>query len=123
MIERKLYPSSTVGTVPLTEKQYSDVWDAGYEAASWYSFTYHRPSYGGEDLFLQYTDKFNDARIPKNMNESTPQFFEYIGMFSDAVAAFEKSKYGDKCSTCVHYRDAHSDGCTVCNNGDEYLNF
>lgn len=62
-----------------------DVWDAGYEAAS---FAYSNQKRGAEgvDLFLSSKDK----RLPRGLTEEHPQFWEYLGTFIDGAKAFAK---------------------------------
>ena len=81
-----LYPSSPRGTKPLSDSISQDVWDAGYEAAS-YASTNNQHQVDGTTLFLGARDK----RIPRGINESHPQFWEYLGTFVDGAKAFAEN--------------------------------
>ena len=81
-----LYPSSPRGTKPLSGSISQDVWDAGYEAAS-YASTNNQHQVDGTTLFLGARDK----RIPRGINESHPQFWEYLGTFVDGAKAFAEN--------------------------------
>ncbi len=87
-----VYPSSPKGTQPLDEKAEEDVWDAGYEAASWAMDKYQGTGISGEDLFLLALNTIKDPRLPKGMNESHPQFWEYLGTFIDGAKSFGSSQ-------------------------------
>ena len=89
----KLYPSSPKGTKPLSHKVYRQVWDAGYEAASW-AWSKGRKQVGGTDLFVDAIHKIRDRRVPKHITEDHPQFWEYVGTFIDGARAFAVGQDG-----------------------------
>jgi hypothetical protein len=94
-----LYPSSPRGTQPLEPGTEEQVWNAGYETASWaaHGGVQHAGDVlriSGEDLFLNAISVLRDARIPARINESHPQFWEYLGTFIDGADAYAKSSVG-----------------------------
>ncbi len=60
-----------------------NVWDAGYEAAS-YAYSKRMEKVDAVELFIDSKDK----RLPAGMNENHPQFWEYLGTFVDGAKAF-----------------------------------
>ena len=93
-----LYPSSTRGTKPLDARTHESVWSAGYEAAS--QAATHAAKRGGprrvdgDDLFVLAAGK--DRRIPAGINESHPQFWEYVGTFIEGAKAYASEHAADR---------------------------
>ena len=85
-----LYPGSPRGTKPLSSKVEQDVWDAGFEAASW-ARTKGRKQVDGTMLFVDAIHKLRDRRVP-NVTEDDPQFWEYVGTFIDGAKAYAKNQ-------------------------------
>src|SRR5271169_4803492 len=104
MSAHSLHPSSPKGTKPLDPDTDEQVWDAGYEMASYAdSRQLGRPI--GErtrrsaramdvvDLFLLALKK--DRRLPRKLNEDHPQFWEYFAVFTEGAKAYAKNS-GDR---------------------------
>lgn len=95
----RLHSSSPKGTEPFDPDADEQVWNAGYETAS-YADTRRigRPVglHGLEvdivELFLLALEK--DRRLPRGLNESHPQFWEYFGVFAEGVRDYVKSSMG-----------------------------
>ncbi len=99
MSNDRLHPSSPKGTKPLDSDTDEQVWDAGYEMASYaYSQQLGQPvgRFGYKmdivDLFLLALKK--DKRLPRKLNESHPQFWEYFGVFAEGAKAYAKNSGG-----------------------------
>lgn len=88
-----LYPSSPKGTKPLSAHEEEEVWNAGYEAASYYSSSGMKQT-DGETLFINAIHKMRDRRIPAGISEDHPQFWEYLGTFIDGAKAFASNSGG-----------------------------
>lgn len=73
-------PASPPDAQPLSNRQEHDAWDAGYEAAS----AARAGKVDAETLFVH----TRDSRLPRNLTEDDPQFYEWFQAFSDGVNAF-----------------------------------
>lgn len=80
-------PSSPRDAEPLTGREEQEVWDAGYEAGSYFNpraKTTPR-TLDAESIFLW---GLKDRRLPRGLNESHPQFWEYNWTFLEGLAAY-----------------------------------
>lgn len=77
-------PSSPRDAEPLTSREETDIWDAGYEYANRYGR--HAEVLDVDTLFLKAIRE--DRRFPRGLNESHPQFWEYHCAFAEGVAAY-----------------------------------
>lgn len=77
-------PSSPKDAVPLTPKEQMAAWDAGYEMASLFH-SKGRPL-DVDGIFLATIKQ--DRRVPRNLNEDHPSFWEWRHEIMEAVKSF-----------------------------------
>lgn len=80
-------PSSPKDAVPLTPKEQMAAWDAGYDMASLFH-SKGRPL-DVDGIFLETTKR--DRRVPRNLNEDHPSFWEWRHEVVEAVKSFAES--------------------------------
>lgn len=78
--------SSPRGTVPLTDSQLEDSWNAGYETAAHLCPRHDLDSIDLDTLFAWAIR--NDKRLPRLVNESSHQFWEWRLAFGEGVVDY-----------------------------------
>ena len=93
---QRLHPSSPKGTKPLDPDTEEQVWNAGYEAASYADSQHLGRPVGRYEYEVDIVDLFllalkSDRRMPRGLSESHPQFWEYLGVFTEGVKDYAKN--------------------------------
>ncbi len=99
MKTQRLHPSSPKGIEPLDPDTDEQIWDAGYEMASYADTRRIGRPVGKHGLEIDVTELFilalkRDKRFPRGLNESHPQFWEYFKVFAEGVKDYADSSMG-----------------------------
>jgi len=84
-------PQSPRGVNPLDSHTEDLMWEKGYEAASYQIAAMYRTHIDVGKLFM---DEIKGRRLPREVTEIHPQYWEYLGAFTDGVKEFLKTQKG-----------------------------